>query len=514
MALQDFLLDRRKLTMAASLVPLATNLRWAHAQEDRPLRVRMSGDLTEADPASVFDPSSHYIVGSMYSRLVRYKPGTTEIEPDLAEDWSISEDGLEYVFNLRKGVTWHKGYGEVTAQDVKYSVERHLDPESRSLFASYFSVLDSVEAVDDYTVKFTLQQPFAPFIGSTLAFRSGWIVNKEAIDVEREEYLRNPIGSGPYQFESWEAGRRVVLTANEDYFEGAPEIKRLEVIPISDDSAAEMALMSGEIDLSYFQNVEAYQRLRDSGQFVAKDSVGLSVHGIMLNMTREPFDSVLVRRALAHAIDVEGIISAVWKDLAGRPTGFLTPNYFGYTDDVEIYEYNPDRARELLAEAGYPDGFQTTFLYSAGAPWPQMAPIIQANFDDIGVETELLGLEFGAYSEPRRAGDYDMISVSTSRPSDPDLILTEYFHSDNVPPGVNNSYYDGVDELIERARVESDPAVREEIYAEVQKQMAIDSPGLWVDWYPDMYVHTPDLEGHAVVMNYDLNPQTMRFKDS
>lgn len=514
MTLNNIRVDRRTMAAMLGTVPLASSVRIANAQSDRPLRVRMTSDIAEMDPASVFDPSSHYVAGSMYSRLVRYQPGTTDIEPELATDWTISDDGLEYVFHLRQDVTWHKDYGQVTAHDVKYSVERHLNPESRSLFASYFEVMESVEVVDDFTIRFNLNQPFSPFVGSTLAFRSGWIVNQQAIEEGGDNYISNPIGSGPYQFESWEPGRRVTLIANEDYFEGAPEIKRLELIPIAEDASAELAMMSGEIDLSYFNLVEVYQRLHDSGQFVTENPVGLGIHGVLLNMTRPPFDDVLVRRALTHAIDRDGIVASVWRDLAEVPTGFLSPNYFGFSDNVEIYDYDPERAMALLAEAGIPDGFQSSLLYSSGPPWPQIAPIFQENLRAIGVDIELIGLEFAAYQEPRRAGDYDMIAISTSRPADPDLILTEYFHSRNFPPGVNNAFYDQIDDLIEEGRIEQDSDAREVIYEQIQQQMAIDAPGIWVDWYPVLMAHQSDIEGHAVVLNYDLNPQTMRFANS
>lgn len=512
-ALTEARINRRSLALMAGMAPLVGVPSVARAQEPRPLRVRMSADISQLDPILIFDPSSHYVAGSIYSRLVRYRPGTTEIQPDLASDWEVSDDGMTYTFHLREDVQWHKGYGQVTANDVKFSVERHLNPENASLFAAYFDVMESVEAVDDFTVRFRLRQPFAPFVGSTLAFRSGWIVSQQAIEDAGEDYLQNPIGSGPYVFESWAPGQNVTLLANEEYFEGAPEIQQLVFVPIPEDSAAELAMLSGEIDLSYFNLVEVFQRLESSGEFVAESPIGLGVHGMMINLTRPPFDDLLVRQAMAHAIDQEGIVATVWQGLAEVPTGFLTPQYLGYTDDVQTYPYDPERAMELLAEAGHGEGFETSLLYASSPPWPQMAPIIQANFQQVGIQLELQQLEFAAYQVPRREGNYDLIAISTSRPADPDLILTEYFHSRSFPPGVNNSYYDQIDELIEEARLEQDTEAREAIYAQIQQRMAEDIPGLWVDWNPILMVHNPDIVGHAIVMNYDLNPQTMRFAE-
>lgn len=500
----------RGVVAIALVLILAAGCQSAPGQEAAlVLRVRLANDISKLDPVEVFDPDSHYVAGSIHSHLVRYKPGTTELEPELARSWEVSSDGLTYTFKLRDDVQWQKSYGKFTAADVKYSIERHRDPSTRSLFKTYYDILDRVEAVDDATVRMVLKSPFSPFVGSTLAFRSGWIVNEKAIKDAGGDYLHHPVGTGPYVFDHWTPGKEVVLTANDKYFEGAPKIKQLTFVPIPDDTAAELALNNGELDLAYFNNVESYTRLKGNSKLATEDRLGLTVHAIMLNTHRKPFDDLRVRQAMAYAIDRDGIVKTVWKGLARVPTGFISPNYFGYTDQVTQYPFDPGKAKELLAAAGLGGGFKTSLLYSSGPPWTQLAPVIHENLASVGIDTELRQMEFAAYQVPRRAGDYDLIAISTSRPADPDLILTEYFHSSSFPPGVNNSYYDKIDDLIVKGRVTSDQEQRKTIYADIQRQMANDVPVINVDWSPVMMVRQPRVQGHALVLNYDLNPQTM-----
>lgn len=481
----------------------------AYPQAPSVLRVRMSNDISKLDPVALFDPSSHYVAGTIHSRLVRYKPGTTQVEPDLAERWEVSPDGKVYTFFLRDNVQWHKGYGTFRAADVKFSIERHRDPAARSLFRTYFDALDRVEVVNERTVRVHLKHPFAPFIGSTLAFRSGWIVNERAIKDAADDYINRPVGTGPYVFERWTPGKEVVLTANDNYFEGRPQVARLVFVPIQDDNVTALALQNGEIDLAYFNDVEAYVRLKNSQKVVTRDMPGLTVHAIMLNMRRKPLDDLRVRQAVTYAVDRPGIVRTVWRGLAKVPTGFISASYFGFSDKVKKYDYSVQKAKELLREAGFPNGFKTSLLYASGPPWTQMAPVIQQNLAAVGIQVELRQMEFAAYQVPRRSGEYDLIAISTSRPADPDLILTEYFHSASFPPGVNNSYYTKIDDLIVKARTETNPEKRRVLYAEIQRQMAEDVPAVFVDWAPIMMARQPRVQGHALIINYDLNPQTM-----
>ncbi|MBC7078611.1 MAG: ABC transporter substrate-binding protein [Synergistales bacterium] len=206
------------------LLPLVAGCRGVQqAKQEVVVVARLLADIENVDPAYITAVSDQYIATNVYSGLVRYKPGTGEIEPDLAEDWDISPDGLVYTFHLRRGVKWHKGMGELTSEDVKYSFERILDPATKSLNKLYLEQVADIKTPDKYTVQIKLKEPYAPFLAG-LAYRAGWIVNKKGVEAGGKEYGRQPVGTGPFVFSSYQPGVEVVLAANPDYFGGKPKV--------------------------------------------------------------------------------------------------------------------------------------------------------------------------------------------------------------------------------------------------------------------------------------------------
>jgi len=192
-------------------------------QTEQVITIRISDEPEYLDPAFTSWIDAYRILNNINQGLLRFKTGTFEVEPDLAESWDISEDGTEWVFHLRKGVQWHKGFGEFTANDVKYSVERVLDPEVASRWQQYWSMIENVEVIDDYTVKITLTEASPVFTIWMAGYRPAGLVCEKAVEEYGDEYFKNPIGTGPFMFESWTPGEEVVIVANPDYRDGPPK---------------------------------------------------------------------------------------------------------------------------------------------------------------------------------------------------------------------------------------------------------------------------------------------------
>ena len=436
-------------------------------------------DVRSLDPAIAPGSPDQQLITNIFSGLVRYTFGSNDVEPDLATHWDVSEDGRTYTFYLRDDVQWHRGYGPFTAHDVKYSFERILDPEVGSRWRAGMEVIESIEVIDDHTVAITLQQPSAPFLTAILAFVPGYVVNQQAIEDFGDDAAFNPIGTGPFQFVSYEPRQQLVLEAFPDFYRGEPEVKRIVWNVVPDESVQALALQRGELNHMIVRDVEVWETLKGRPGITLMETPATGYWYYAFNTTRTPLDDVRVRQAIAHAVDKELFVETVLGGNGVVTDTVIAPGMFGHTPDVPSYPHDPERARELLAEAGYPDGFTINVVYNAGGGFhDQMAAVLQQWLGDIGVTLELIGLEGGAWTARRQTGDYD-ITISGITRADPDQILSEQFHSTSFPPGgINQAYYAEIDDLVEAQRFAVSPAERAEILAEIQRRIAEDVPEL------------------------------------
>jgi peptide/nickel transport system substrate-binding protein len=501
-------------TPAPAAAPTETPVPPTPAPARTELRARLLGDVSRMDPCNTTTMHDHYIAVNIFSNLVNFKPGSSEIVPDLAETWETSPDGLVWTFHLREGVKFHKGYGEVNAQAVKYSLDRVLNPgeDTSCTNAQYLAALDKVEAVDDYTVQLTLKYPYAA-LGTSLAYRAGWIVPQKAIEELGEDFGLSPVGSGPYVLESWTPGEEIVLIANEDYYAGPPSIKKVTFKVIPDETVAALALEKGELDIAILRSSETFESLKANPNIVVDATPGTSVRVLAMNTKQEPFDDVRVRQAVAHAIDKDQIVNVALAGTVARTDNVIGPMTFGYTPDVRTYEYNPEKAKELLAEAGYPDGFEVTLYFTTLSPWPDIVPILKENLEAVGIKVELEGMEHGAYTAFRKQGEYQLLTSPLGRPPDPDLPLSIAYHSGNFPPGSNVSYYDQIDDLIEAGRKEMDPEKRKAIYAEIQKKMAEDEPVVPIGFQMVIAAMQPYVKGYTPGLSNEFWLYPMYFEE-
>jgi peptide/nickel transport system substrate-binding protein len=437
------------------------------------LRVRLGSDISVLDPSQVFQIENQTVCGHVFNGLVKYDQATNKIIPDLAASQSVSADGTVYTFKLRTGISFHKNYGPLTAEDVKFTFDRVLDPKGGSKYTAQLAGLVKVEVPAPDTIVLTLNKPSSGFMHKLTAFNQGWIVSKKAIEELGEKAKLNPIGTGPFVFEKWTAGSEVRLVANKAYFEGAPKFDELQLRIIRDETASAIALEKGEIDIFFaLQQPEMIERLsKVAGIKVLARDANHTIN-LVLNTTVKPLDDVRVRRAMAHALDRKGLIDGFFKGTKSMGHSVLTSSFAEFTDDVPKYNYSPDKAKALLKEAGVPE-FKFDLVSVAFSPYDKIVVPMAEDLKAVGIDTTIKVLERGAYTQARNSGNIPSCITGVVGPPDPDSPLVSLYAKKSFPPGLNTARYEGVDDLLAKAAAAKNDAERAAAYkAVVQKAMA------------------------------------------
>ncbi|MBY3379414.1 ABC transporter substrate-binding protein [Rhizobium laguerreae] len=369
--------------------------------------VTYKDDITTLDPAIGYDWVNWSMIKSLYSRLMDYAPGTPNPVPSLAESFTVSPDGLTYTFKLHKDVKFSNGR-EVVASDVKYSIERAVDPKTQGPGAGFFgaikgfedetggktTTLSGIETPDDSTVIFNLSRPDATFL-HVLAINFASVVPKEAVEAAAGDFGKKPVGSGTFILKDWTIGQQLVFERNKDYFvKGVPYIDSFKVEVGQEPLVALLRLQKGEVDIAGDGIPPAkFLEIKNSadGAQMIVDGEQLHTGYITLNTKVKPFDNVKVRQALNMAINKDRIT----RILNGRATPAnqpLPPLMPGYDKSFTGYAYDVAKAKALLAEAGYPDGFETVLYSTNTDPQPRIAQAIQQDLAAVGVKAEVRAL--------------------------------------------------------------------------------------------------------------------------
>ncbi|MGH2615512.1 MAG: ABC transporter substrate-binding protein [Thermomicrobiales bacterium] len=531
-------MTRRRYLAAAVMLALAMLVSgtmtgfFGQAQaQDRPtLRFGVNAaDLASLDPHFASGTQDRTVVDMIFNGLVRYVPGNgAEIEADLATEIPTPEmvDGQQvWTFTLREGVMCHptaesEAY-ELTADDVVYSLQKSADAD-RSAFAGEYSGM-TVEKVDDYTVAITMDTPLSEtlFLPKVANYSGGFIVCSQAVEALGDEGFRtNPAGTGPFMFERYTPQNSVVLAANDDYFRGAPQLGGVEVRYMADPSSRELGLQAGELDLvAGINEAQWVERINAEGNLTA-DVFGVAeAVWVNFNVTQEPLDDPLVREAIALAINrdehaalrgepvSENIYSVVPAQLM---PGGLTQEEAAAAD--VLYEQDLERARELLAEAGYADGFSIDLVTSEMTDYSANYEVLQAELAEIGITLNLTVVDHATMHEQIREDVNPIVIYVAYRPN-ADVYLNSFFHSDSIvvdgaSPITNFSHYSGVDDLIEQARAETDPDAQAELWKEANIQILEDIAAYPIYMQNLVYARAPGVDyGHELVSSLALYPQ-------
>jgi ABC-type transport system substrate-binding protein len=394
------------LASAMALAPLVAMAQDAPKQGGD-IVVTYKDDITTLDPAIGYDWVNWSMIKSLYSRLMDYKPGTPELEPSLAESFTISPDGLTYTFKLRKGVKFSNGR-DVVASDVKYSIERAVNPKTQGPGAGFFGAiqgyedvsggkaetLSGIETPDAGTVVFKLSRPDATFL-HVLAINFASVVPKEAVEAAGGDFGKKPVGSGTFVLKDWTIGQKLTFERNKNYYvKDMPHLDSFTVEVGQEPLVALLRLQKGEVDIAGDGIPPAkYLEVKNSadGAKMIVDGEQLNTGYVTLNTKIKPFDNVKVRQAVNMAINKERIT----RILNGRATPAnqpLPPLMPGYDKSFKGYAYDVAKAKALLAEAGFPKGFETVLYSTNTDPQPRIAQAIQQDLAAIGIKAEVRAL--------------------------------------------------------------------------------------------------------------------------
>jgi ABC-type transport system substrate-binding protein len=392
---------------ALALVIAASPVVAQDATQGGSIIVTYKDDVSTLDPAIGYDWQNWSMIKSLFDGLMDYAPGTTELVPDLATDYTVSEDGKTYTFTLRQGVKFHNGR-EMTAEDVKYSLDRVVRPETQSPGAGFFDSIEGfdevtsgeadslkgVEVVDPYTVRFTLSRPDAPFLHK-LALNFAHVVAREAVEAAGADFGKKPVGTGAFRLAEWTLGQRVVFERNPDYYhEGLPRLDTITFEVGQEPIVATLRLLRGEVDIAGDGIPPAkFLEVTQSPEYEDLIVKGDQLHTgyVTMNVAMEPFDDANVRKAVNMAINKDRIVRII----NGRATPAnqpLPPLMPGYADDYKGYPFDPEGARKLLQEAGVGDGFKTELFVANTDPQPRIAQAIQQDLAEVGIEADIKSL--------------------------------------------------------------------------------------------------------------------------
>jgi len=511
----------RRALLAAAAATLALGALDGAARAQTPPGVLIVGQIAEPkslDPAAVTAVNDFRILVNVYEGLVRYAPGTLEVAPGLATDWEISGDGTEYTFHLRDGVTFHDGT-PFNAEAVKFNFDRMLNEDhpyhdtGPFPLAFFFSAIEETRVVDDLTVTFKLNGPYAPFL-SNLAYPTGLMVSPAAVEQYGADVGRHPTGTGPFTFAEWRSNEAVVIEKNPDYWGDPAGTEAVVFRPITDANTRVAEMLAGGIDMMVEVPPTSLSQFQGD-RFKVVEQAGPHLWFLILNAKEGPFADKAVRQAANYAINKEAIVNDVLEGTAEVAAGPTPPAFaWAYNAALDPYPYDPERAKALMAEAGVAEGTELTFYVTEGGsgmldPIP-MGTAIQADLNAVGFDVKIETYEWNTFLgevNPGLEGKADMAEMAWMT-NDPDTLPFLALRTDAWPDagGFNSGYYSNpkVDELLEQARVSTDQDERAALYKEMQEIVHEDAPWVFVANWKQNAVTSDRVENFALEPSFLL----------
>ena len=515
--------------LVTALVPIGL---WgvAQAQAPKTLVIAIGADQTGMDPQTVENNESGFIMSTMFDSIVNYKPGSSVVGPGLAESWTISSDGTVYTFKFRRGVAFHDGT-PMNAHTVADDVDRAINPQNPCYVLgrkgvdtyddfTYGSVKDGtvvkMEVLDDYTLRFTLPQPNAPFLSSLAMIWQG-IMSPQATKLYNCDAGQHPVGTGPFKFVEAVRNDHVTVDANPSYWGGRPKVDRI-VFQIVPESATRMLqLERSEVQILADVPPADYGRVTGNAALKMYQQPGLTILGVAMSNDRGPFADKRVRQAMNYAVDKDAINKGLYGGATTASQG-MPPVLWGYNKSVSPYPYDPAKAQALLRDAGLPNGFSTEMMVYANPRGynpiggAKLGEAVQSYLAKIGVNIKITQYEWGAYLDRLRHTPWEGFAVSgwSGDNGDPDNFLGDLFEWDtaaNKARTNNNARHHNpdYDRLIQQGRQVADQAKRAQIYVDANKILHEDAPWIFMN-------HTNQVRAaRATVKGFLLNPLQMFF---
>jgi len=457
----------------------------ATAQE-KVLRIGVqTSDISTLDPHRTSSTYEKGPISWIFGALVRFPLGSAnpdKIEGDLAERWQNSPDGLVWTFKLRKGVQFHRGFGEATAEDVVYSLTRAADPK-RSSFSSTFEQFQKVEALDPYTVRITLKSPVPSLLGLVSNYHGGMIVSRKADQDLGDDFKLKPVGFGPFEFVEHQTQRELVLKANDKYFRGKPKISRIAYKFISSDSSRELAFSNGELDVI---SGKREQRWVERTRQLLGVKIDIFEPGefrtLFLNPRIKPLDDKRVREAVARAVNVPELIKFVGADVTKPGRSVVPPGYAGESDAGPKFPFDIAKSKALLAQAGFGQGLTLNAVVSNNNAIQPVMEVIQSQLKRAGINLTMEVVDHTTYHAQIRKDVSAIVFYGAARFPVADSYLTEFYHSNSeigAPKQVTNfSHCKVADAEIDAARSTPDPAKRLALWRAAQEKIAAEICGI------------------------------------
>ncbi len=429
------------------------------------LIVAVDSDADTLDPQNAIQDNALRIINNIYDPLIDCSSEGT-IMPRLAEKWDISDDGFTYTFYLKKGVKFQNGE-TLTANDVKFTIERAMAaPVSQSFTGS----IKNAEVIDDSTVKINLNMS-EPYFLQNLSTGNLSIVNEKAVAEGGDDYDRNPVGTGAYKLSSWSSGDKIVLERFDDCWRGKVALKTVTLRIFADKLSKTIALQNGEIDVAAEVASNDIEALKNDPNLVYEDTASPITRYLGMNQTQKPFDNKLVRQAISYAIDKSSIIKG--NDGQGvEAKSLILPEVEGSTD--MSYPYDIEKAKELLQQAGYPNGFDTEI--SILPQFVNLAPLIQDQLSKIGINAKINQVDPNAFFQDLSSNKLFIMTCAAIVPN-PDVVYHSNIHSINI--GITNSTYtdnETIDNILDTAKNEIDTDKRINLYKEFQTKLKEEAP--------------------------------------
>lgn len=460
--------------------------------DKRILTIRIDTDVLNLSPGFIETVGDDTISRAVFEGLIRYTGNSNETENQLAEWIKPSEDNLEIHFKLREGIMWHKGYGELTSEDVKFSYERILDPDLAAPYADDWAAMDHVEIVSKYEGKIILKEPQATVWTTTLPLTTGMIVCKKQVEeIGNEKFSTDIVGTGPYVFEEWRPNEKTVLKRNQDYWGEEPCWEEIHIIPIEEDNAAEIALEAGELDFSQI-SIASAERFESDPDFKVIMPPTSSFAWLGMNVENPKLRDINVRQAIRYAVDVPAILEATYLGKVKQAKSILPPYILGYWDEAPLYERDLEKAQEYMNKAGI-SSLDLELVVENNMEFRTWAEIIKENLADIGINVSievLDGAAFRAKGEGDQGKDVELFARIYMSALDPSW-FTMWFTTDQIGSynwmRWSNSEYDV---LNQEGLATMDPEKRVPIYIRMQELWDEAAHTVWIRHDAEIYAHS------------------------